>query len=150
MVINKDISNAAPFSAVITSFNVTGSAQRWQLNSGGVITPLSNLAPTNGVLSDTVPFQSITLYVISSVPSFSLQVNSNNAPGQLNLQLNGQSGLTYVLQSSTDLIHWAAFQHQQTHQQFASVLGVHGGRQREVLSRHVAIAMIFVAGCGIS
>jgi hypothetical protein len=106
MVINKDITNASPFNAVITNFNATGPARRWQM-SAAVIYPLSSLTMTNGVLSDTVPFQSITLYVLPGLLPFSLQKAAGNyPPGQVGLQLNGQSGLTYILQSSTDLVHW--------------------------------------------
>jgi hypothetical protein len=65
---------------------------------------------TNGILSDTAPFQSITLYVLPGAQPFSLQkMAGSNPPGQINLQLNGQSGLTYILQSSTDLVHWTPF-----------------------------------------
>jgi hypothetical protein len=107
MVVNKDITNASPFNAAITNFNGTGTAQRWQLTSANVITALSNISFTNGILSDTVPSQSITLYVLPGVLPFNLQKHAGaNAPGQLNLQLNGQSGLKYVLLASTDLVHW--------------------------------------------
>ncbi len=110
MVINKDITNASPFNANLTNFTVTGSVQRWQLTSTSVITVLSNIAVTNGILSDTVPSQSITLYVLPSAMPFSLQKTAGNPPaGQVNLQLNGQSGLTYVIQSSSDLVHWTPF-----------------------------------------
>jgi hypothetical protein len=109
-VINKDITNASPFNANLTNFTVTGSVQRWQLTSTSVITVLSNIAVTNGILSDTVPSQSITLYVLPSAMPFSLQKTAGNPPaGQVNLQLNGQSGLTYVIQSSSDLVHWTPF-----------------------------------------
>ncbi len=110
MVINKDITNASPFNANITNFSSTGTAQRWQLTSTSVITALSNVVVTNGVLSDTVPSQSITLYVLPGVVPFSLQKQAGNpSPGQINLQLNGQSGLTYIIQSSVDLVHWTPF-----------------------------------------
>jgi hypothetical protein len=110
MVVNKDITNASPFNATVTNFNATGTAQRWQLTSNNVITQLSNLTVANGILSDTVPSQSITLYVLPGVLPFSLQKSAiSNPPGQVNLQLNGQSGLTYVVQSSTDLVHWTSY-----------------------------------------
>ena len=111
MVVNKDINNASPFNAGITNFTAAGSAQRWQLTSTSVITALSNITVTNGILSDTVPSQSITLYVLpGGVAAFNLQKQpGSNPPGQVNLQLNGQSGVTYIVQSSTDLIHWTPF-----------------------------------------
>jgi hypothetical protein len=110
MVVNKDITNASPFNANIANFSATGTAQRWQLTSTAVITALSNIPLTNGVLSDTVPSQSVTLYVLPGVVPFSLQKQAvNPPPGQINLQLNGQSGLTYIIQSSPDLVHWTPF-----------------------------------------
>ena len=108
MVINKDINNASPFSASITNFNAAGTAQRWQLTSANVINHLTNLTLTNGVLSDLVPSQSITLYVLPATNSFNLQIGNNSPPGQLNIRLNGQAGQTYVLQTSPDLANWTA------------------------------------------
>ena len=109
MVINKDIINASPINAAITNFNATGAAQRWQLTAANVITQLANLSFTNNLLNDVVPSQSITLYVLPAVSPFSLKIGANGAPGNLTVRLNGQAGLTYTLQSSTDLVHWSAF-----------------------------------------
>ncbi|HKW30757.1 MAG TPA: glycoside hydrolase family 44 protein [Verrucomicrobiae bacterium] len=108
MVINKDINNASPIAASITNFNTAGTAQRWQLTSANVISHLTNLMLTNGVLSDLLPSQSITLYVLPATNSFNLQIGNNNPPGQLGIWLNGQAGLTYLLQASSDLVHWSA------------------------------------------
>ncbi len=107
MVINKDINNATPITANITNFNATGTVQRWQLTAAtNVINQLANITLTNGVLSDTVPSQSITLYVLPAVNAFNLQTGARNSTNQLALWLNGQAGLAYILQSSTDLVHW--------------------------------------------
>jgi len=108
MVINKDINNATPITANITNFNAIGTVQRWQLTSAtNVINQLANIALTNGVLSDMVPAQSITLYVLPAVNAFNLQTSATNPTNQLTLWLKGQAGLAYILQSSTDLVHWA-------------------------------------------
>jgi hypothetical protein len=106
MVINKDLNNATPITANITNFNATGTAQRWQLTSANVITQLANITLTNKVLSDVVPAQSITLYVLPAVNTFNLQAGPMNSTNQLPLWLNGQAGLAYILQSSTDLFNW--------------------------------------------
>jgi len=108
MVINKDINNASPIVANITNFNATGTVQRWQLTSANVINQLADITLTNGVLSDTVPAQSITLYVLPAASAFSLQIGAQNPPGQVTLWLDGQTGQSYVLQSGTDLVHWVA------------------------------------------
>jgi hypothetical protein len=109
MVINKDLNNATPIVASITNFASAGGAQRWQLTVANVITRLADMSLTNGVLNDVVPSQSITLYILPPVNSFSLKIGTNAAPGQLTVWLGGQSGLAYTLQSSTDLMHWSAF-----------------------------------------
>jgi hypothetical protein len=108
MVINKDLNNATPITASITNFNATGTVQRWQLTSADIINQLANITLTNGVLSDMVPAQSITLYVLPALNAFNLQAGARNSTNQLALWLNGQAGLTYILQSSTDLFHWGA------------------------------------------
>ena len=109
MVINKDIYNATPINAGIANFNINGSAQRWQLTSANVITRLADISVANDLLTDTVPSQSITLYVLPGVSPFSLKTDTAAAPGQLTIWLNGQAGLAYQLQASADLIHWSAF-----------------------------------------
>jgi hypothetical protein len=108
MVINKDLNNATPITANITNFNAVGTAQRWQLTSSNIINHLANINLTNGVLSDIVPVQSITLYVVPALSNFSLQIGSVNSTGQVPVWLDGQAGQTYILQSSTNLVHWSA------------------------------------------
>jgi hypothetical protein len=109
MVINKDLNNATPVNTAIVNFNAAGPAQRWQITSGNAITRLADISITNNILSDTIPSQSITLYVLSGVVPFSLKTDTDTAPGQLTIWLNGQTGLAYQLQASADLIHWSAF-----------------------------------------
>ena len=110
MVVNKDLYNASPFTANITNFAAAGTAQRWQLTAMATINHLSNIGLTNGTLSDTVPLQSVTLYVLPGVTinSFNLQIGPQSS-NQAALVLNGQQGLTYIFQSSPDLIHWTIF-----------------------------------------
>jgi glycosyl hydrolase family 44 len=108
MVINKNLTNATPINVNVTNFNAAGTAQRWQLTSADVINQLANITITNGVLDDTVPAQSITLYILPVASVFNLQIGVNSAPGQFDIWLNGQAGQAYALQSSTDLVHWSA------------------------------------------
>src|SRR5581483_6833060 len=109
MVINKDLTKVSPFTANLAHFNALGTAQRWQLTSSNVITQLAGLTVTNGVLQDSVPSQSVTLYVVPATQAFNLQLNGSPSPGSLGVALNGQAGATYTTQWSTDLIHWLAF-----------------------------------------
>jgi hypothetical protein len=107
MVINKDITNATPVSLNISNVSVSGSAQVWQL-AGSSITQLSNAGVTNGILSQTLPSQSITLFVLASAAPFALSVGTNSPTGHLQLFLNGQQGQSYVVQSSSNLNIWQA------------------------------------------
>jgi hypothetical protein len=107
MVINKDPINATPATLNVTNFAAAGTVQLWQLASNN-ITRLADLTFTNTIVSNTLPAQSITLFVLPPLPVFRLQTAANNPPWQLNFWLDGQAGQTWVLQSSTDLIHWSA------------------------------------------
>lgn len=106
LVINKDLTNATPIVAGMTNFPAAGTAQRWQLTSADVITHLTDLTLTNGVLGDMLPSQSITLFILPATNFFTLQIGNNNPPEQMGIWLNGEAGQSYILQSSTDLVHW--------------------------------------------
>ena len=106
MVINKDLTNATPVMLQVTNFPALGTAQRWQLTLN-TMTHLPDVTFTNNVFSNTVPPQSITLFVIPSTV-FRLRAPTNPVAGQFNLWLDGVAGQTYTIQSSTDLVHWVA------------------------------------------
>ena len=63
MVINKDAAVARTVNLQWANFS-GANAQRWQLTSANRIQPLSSIAVTGASLVDTVPAQSITLYVL--------------------------------------------------------------------------------------
>ena len=63
MVINK-ITTATPVSVHISGFGGNGSAQVFRLASASGIQALPSLAWHGGVLADTAPGQSVTLYVL--------------------------------------------------------------------------------------
>lgn len=64
MVINKQLSNAASIAMTLAHFAQSGSAQVFQLASSNVIQQLANVSWSNGVLKDSEPAQSITLYIL--------------------------------------------------------------------------------------
>jgi hypothetical protein len=64
MVISKVLSGNTPVSLTIANFTQAGSAEVYQLTSSNVIQQLSNIAWSGGILNDTEPPQSITLYVL--------------------------------------------------------------------------------------
>jgi hypothetical protein len=64
MVINKVLSGTTPVALTLTHFATSGSAQVYRLTASNVIQKLAALAWSGGVLNDTEPAQSITLYVL--------------------------------------------------------------------------------------
>jgi hypothetical protein len=64
MVISKVLSGSTQTTLSLANFAQSGTAQRFQLTSAGTIQQLGNLGWANGVLTDTLPAQSITLYVL--------------------------------------------------------------------------------------
>jgi hypothetical protein len=109
MVINKDITNATPLIANITNFANSGTAQAWQLTSNNIIiiTRLADVPYANGIVSNTLPAQSITLFVLPTAKNLRLRLGTNAAPRQLQLWMDGQGGQRYILQSSTNLMTWS-------------------------------------------
>jgi hypothetical protein len=105
MVINKDPNNATPVTLNFTNFAAAGTAQVWQLATNN-ISQLNNPTFTNGILTRTLPAQSLTLFVLPPLPPFHLRPGASSSAGQLTLWLEGQAGQSYSLQSSTDLLHW--------------------------------------------
>jgi hypothetical protein len=64
MVINKVLSGSTPLSVTLANFTQSGSAKVYRLTSTNTIQNLSNISWSGGVLNDTLPAQSITLYVL--------------------------------------------------------------------------------------
>jgi hypothetical protein len=108
MVINKDLNNATPITANITNFANSGTVQAWQLTASNVITRLADVPYANGTLSNTLPAQSITLFVLPTAKNLRLRVGTNAPPQQMELWMDGQGGQRYLLQSSTNLTAWSA------------------------------------------
>jgi hypothetical protein len=108
MAINKDLLNATPLRAAITNFANSGTAQAWQLTSANVITHLADVPYANGTLSNTLPSQSITLFILPTAKNLRLRIGTNAVPSQMELWMDGQGGQRYILQSSTNLTAWSA------------------------------------------
>jgi hypothetical protein len=64
MVISKVLSGTTPVTLTLANFTASGSAQVYRLTSTNVIQAQPNIAWSGGVLSDTEPAQSITLYIL--------------------------------------------------------------------------------------
>ncbi len=64
MVINKVLSGTTPVDLKLANFAQSGSAMVYRLTSSNVIQQLADESWSGGVLTDTLPAQSITLYVL--------------------------------------------------------------------------------------
>lgn len=64
MVISKVLSGATPVALSLGHFTKTGTAKVWRLTSANAIQAMPDIAWSGRSLSDTVPAQSITLYVL--------------------------------------------------------------------------------------
>jgi hypothetical protein len=107
IVINKVLSGTTPVLLSVTNFSVAGTAQAWQLTSANTLSRLADLNYSGGALSNTLPAQSITLFVLpATAQPPRLRAGTNAPPGQLELWLEGQAGTSYALLSSSTLSSW--------------------------------------------
>ncbi|HZR16345.1 MAG TPA: glycoside hydrolase family 44 protein [Verrucomicrobiae bacterium] len=113
MVINKQSASGADLTVSLANFATAGTSQLWQLTSSNVITRLPDIKLAGNTLTASVPPQSITLFVVSAVPTSAapwLQVEAQSAGNAFDLTINGQAGSAYVLQSTTNFVEWASLQ----------------------------------------
>ncbi len=113
MVINKQLTSSAAATVTLTNFLPAGAAQVWQLTAANVITRLPDLSFTGRTFSNTVPAQSITLYVLPAgapPPPPSLRADPPTGTNTFVLWLDGAAGHRYVIYSSDDLAGWTPFQ----------------------------------------
>jgi hypothetical protein len=107
MVINKVLSRTTPVLLSLANFAAAGTAQVWQLTTANTISRLADSSYSGGTLSNTVPAQSITLFVLpAAAQPAGLRTGTNAPPGQLEVWLDGQAGTSYALLSSSALTGW--------------------------------------------
>src|SRR5205085_5261050 len=95
-VINKQLTNTTPVLLDFTNFLPANTAQVWQLTSANSITRLSDLAFTGNTLSNTVPPQSITLFVLPAGGAPRSRAGTVSGT-TFDLWLDGVSGQRYLL-----------------------------------------------------
>ena len=113
MVINKQLTASATATVTITNRLLSGIGQVWQLTSANAISRLSDIHFTGSIFTNTVPAQSITLFVLpfgTPPPAPTLQAGSLSATNTCALCLNGTAGQRYVLLCSTNLADWTPMQ----------------------------------------
>ncbi len=109
IVINKQLATAAAVSVNVNNFLPNGTGQLWQLTA---VNTISNLGPfnfTGTTITNTLPPQSITLFVVSPGTAPALRAGAV-AGGNFDLWLDGTAGQKYVLQATTDFVTWSSLQ----------------------------------------
>jgi hypothetical protein len=109
MVINKQLTATATAILTITNFPPAHPVQVWRLTSANAITRLSDLNLTGNSVTNMLPAQSITLFVVPTAPAPMLRVMGVSS-GNLNFWLDGQAGQRYWIQNSTNLTSWTTVQ----------------------------------------
>ena len=69
MVVNKSLTGPTPLALTVGHWPQSGAAHRWQLTAANAITQLPDLAWSHQKVSDTLPAQSVTLYVLPATPN---------------------------------------------------------------------------------
>ncbi len=112
MAINKQLSSNAPVNITLSNFLPAGTAQVWRLTSANTITRLTDLAIAGNVISNTLPAQSITLFVVPG--GTPLPPNLRDATlvsaNSFRFWLDGLAGQRYAIQGSTNFANWIPFQ----------------------------------------
>ncbi len=107
MVVSKYLTGVTPVAVNVSNFNAAGTSQVWQLNSSNVIAHLPDTTLTNNTITATVPGQSVTLFVVAQQPFVTLTAGPARTDGKFQITLTGQSGQTWITQSSPDLVSWS-------------------------------------------
>ncbi len=97
MVVNKQLGASAPVTLSLANFASTGAVGVWQLDAGNTIQQLADLAVVDGTISTTVPQQSITLFVVASSSTVTVNIDSPtshagfDAPGSFAITASAQA-----------------------------------------------------------
>ena len=110
MVINKQLVGGQPVTLNLSNFFAGSAAQAWQLTSANTITRLTDVPLSNRSLSNTVPAQSLTLFIVPAGTPARLSAGTLSAGDLFNLWLLGQPGQRWALQASSDLKTWLPVQ----------------------------------------
>jgi hypothetical protein len=111
IVINKQLAAGVAINIGLTNFLPAGTAQVWQLTSANVISHLSDTPLVGNTITNLVPPQSITLFI---VPPGTVQRPQLRAGGMsannFDFWLDGQSGQKYIIQATTNFTSWLPVQ----------------------------------------
>jgi hypothetical protein len=113
MAINKQLGSNAPVNVLLTNFVPAGTAQVWRLTSANSITRLTDITFAGQSFSNTLPAQSITLFVLPggvapSPPSLRAPIITSS--NTFAVWLDGQAGQRYAMLASSNFVNWTAVQ----------------------------------------
>ena len=97
----------------ITNRLPSGTGQVWQLTSANAITRLSDISFVGASFTNTLPPQSITLFVLPAgvPPPPELKPGTlSQANNTFDFFVNGQTGQRYILWSTVDFSNWTPVQ----------------------------------------
>jgi hypothetical protein len=113
MAINKQLSSTATAVLAFTNCVLKGTGQAWQLTSANSIQQLSGFNFNGNSFTNTLPAQSITLFVLPTTSSAGpphLRPGALSGTNTFDLWVDGLAGQQYVLESSANLSNWLAIQ----------------------------------------
>ncbi|HLP75609.1 MAG TPA: glycoside hydrolase family 44 protein [Candidatus Paceibacterota bacterium] len=110
IAVNKQIGSNQPVTINLNNFKPLGAVQLWQLTSANSIARLADHTVVNGAVSNTLPAQSITLFVIPGDVKPSLLAAGLSGTNTFNFRLDGLAGQRYAIQISTNLANWTSVQ----------------------------------------
>jgi hypothetical protein len=110
MAINKQSLASASATLNLTNFLPNGTAQVWQLTSANAITRLSDLTFVGNLFTNTLPPQSITMFILAAGGPPRLRAGALNPSNTFDLWLDGVAGQRYVIQAATNFVNWIPVQ----------------------------------------
>jgi hypothetical protein len=107
MVINKQSQKGVETRITLNSWPPAGNAQVWQLTSANTIARLSDVEVKGANFTNTVPAQSITLFVVPGASALSAQSPFVSGTNTFGFALAGTPGVRYFIEASSDLQSWS-------------------------------------------
>jgi hypothetical protein len=110
VVVNKQFLAAALTTISLNGFLPAASAQVWQLTSANTINHLSDVTLNGNAISNSLPPQSVTLFVVPRGGPPQLRAGVVSPANTFDFWLDGVAGQRYAIQGSLDLANWTAIQ----------------------------------------